>query len=76
MTPRDRLQVLRRLFRDQRGPITTGMVHQLYQAKGIAPLRATARQDLERLVREGLAYTTGPDNDRKYWLNRRDGGGR
>lgn len=68
MTGRDRLHVLRRLFRDQRGPITTGMVHTLYRNSGLAPSRTTARADLKTLVNEGLIYATGPTSNRKYWL--------
>lgn len=74
MTPRDRLAVLRRLFRDRPGPVTTGMVHEQYRAKGISSQRTTARHDLKTLVREGLIYTTGPDNDLKFWLRSIDGG--
>lgn len=75
MTPRDRLAILRMLFRDQPGPITTGMVHEHYQAKGIAPSRTTARQDLKTLVLQDLIYATGPQDDRKFWL-KTSGGGR
>ncbi|MFB6809459.1 hypothetical protein [Streptomyces sp. NPDC056387] len=67
-----RLRLLRRLFRDHDGPVTTGMAHRLYQAKGI-PCRTTARRDLEELVREGLIHAVGPENDRKYLLTK-DGG--
>nr|WSX48855.1 hypothetical protein OG409_07790 [Streptomyces sp. NBC_00974] len=75
MTPRDRLAVLRRLFTEQPGPITTGMAHRYYQAQGIAPHRATARGDLKTLVDQGLVYTTGPDHDIRFWL-KTSGGGR
>ena len=75
MTPRDRLAVLRAMFRDRQGPITTGMVHDWYRAKGIAPHRTTARGDLKTLVEQGLIYATGAQDDRKFWL-RTLGGGR
>lgn len=74
MTPRDRLAALRRYFRDWQGPITTGMVHDWYRAKGIASCRTTARQDLKTLVQEDLIYTTGPDNDRRFWLKTLEAG--
>jgi hypothetical protein len=74
MTARGRLAVLRRLFEQQPGPITTGMVHAHYQAQGIAPQRTTARMDLKMLVAQGLLYETGPDDDRKFWLKPAGGG--
>lgn len=73
MTPRDRLAVLRRLFKEQPGPITTGMAHDYYKAKGIAPNRGTARGDLKTLVEQGLLYTTGDDSNRKFWLKKHGG---
>ncbi|MEU9000488.1 hypothetical protein [Streptomyces sp. NPDC048551] len=76
MTPRDRLAVLRRLFKEQPGPITTGMAHAYYRAHGIAPHRSTARRDLAVLVRQGLIVVTGDEyNARRFWL-RTMGGGR
>lgn len=74
MTSRDRLAVLRAMFRDRPGPITTGMVHEQYRAKGIATCRTTARQDLKTLVQQDLIYTTGPDNDRRFWLKTLEAG--
>lgn len=75
MTPRDRLAVLRRLFKEQPGPITTGMAHAYYRAQGIAPHRTTARKDLHTLVKQGLLTATGPEDNRRFWL-RTMGGGR
>ncbi|MEU4947669.1 hypothetical protein [Streptomyces lavendulae] len=75
MTPRDRLAVLRRLFVEQPGPITTGMVVAYYQAAGMAPGRNTARHDLRRAQQQGLIYHTGADDNRRWWL-RSIGGGR
>lgn len=74
MTPRDRLAVLRRLFRDRQGPVTTGMVHDYYRAKGISAQRTTARHDLKTLVRQGLIYAKGPDNDLKFFLKTLEAG--
>ncbi len=74
MTARDRLAVLRRLFEQQPGPIRTGMVHRHYLALGIATQRSTARQDLERLVQNGLVYVIGAQNDRRYFLKTVGGG--
>ena len=68
MTPRDRLHVLRRLFRDRRGPITSGQVQAYYRAANLATGRTTARVDLKALASEGLIYSTGATNNRKYWL--------
>lgn len=76
MTARDRLAVLRRLVKEQPGPITTGMAHGYYLAKGVAPNRSTARADLHTLVRQGLLTVTGPENDRRFWLRSVGGGGR
>ncbi|MFJ3923073.1 hypothetical protein [Streptomyces sp. NPDC090022] len=69
MSAADRLAILRRLFRDHDGPITTGMAHREYQARGI-PCRTTARRDLEQLAREGLIHPVGAENDRKYLLTK------
>jgi len=74
MTPRDRLAVLRRLFKEQPSPITTGMAHAYYRAQGISPHRSTARGDLATLVQQGLIYWTGPTDNRKFWLKSIGGG--
>ncbi|MFJ5804817.1 hypothetical protein [Streptomyces sp. NPDC093093] len=63
------------MFKEQPGPITTGMAHKYYMAKGVATQRSTARGDLHRLVAQGLLTVTGPENERRFWL-RPTGGGR
>ncbi|MFJ3173759.1 hypothetical protein ACIPJK_23670 [Streptomyces roseus] len=73
MSARDRLRVLRALFRDHDGPVTTGMAHHHYQAKGISPHRTTARADLELLARQGLIHAVGPENNRRYVLTKAGG---
>ncbi|MFG2617755.1 hypothetical protein ACGFXC_09000 [Streptomyces sp. NPDC048507] len=75
MTARDRLTVLRRLFEQQPGPLRTGAIVTHYRVQGLAPGRNTVRHDLRRAVDRGLIYSTGPDNDRRWWL-RSIGGGR
>ncbi|MFD9569934.1 hypothetical protein ACFWBI_08830 [Streptomyces sp. NPDC059982] len=75
MSARDRLAVLRRLFEQQPGPLRTGQVTDYYRAHGIAPTRNTARHDLRTATEQGLIYSTGPTNDRRWWL-RSIGGGR
>ncbi|KWT61868.1 hypothetical protein ADL21_11340 [Streptomyces albus subsp. albus] len=41
-------------IRRQTGEWTTGRVQRLYRTRGIAPLRATARDDLHFLARAGF----------------------
>ncbi|MFF5451827.1 hypothetical protein ACFY40_11380 [Streptomyces sp. NPDC012950] len=74
MSAADRRAILRRTARDYKGPLTTGMVVQLYKAHGLnVPSRKTARDDLAYLARQGLLVERGPENGRHYTLNHWNG---
>lgn len=55
------------------GRITTGQAHAFYQATGWGPCRTTARKDLQAMAHDGLLTEHGPDNNRAYTLNPKDG---
>ncbi|MFF8716211.1 hypothetical protein ACF07T_32970 [Streptomyces sp. NPDC015184] len=76
MSAADRLALLRRAVRDDRGEWTTHRVQELYRSREYAaPFRRTARQDLAVLARQGLLVLDDTDRGRRVFRPARPSGG-
>ena len=76
MSSADRLALLRRAVRDDRGVWTTHRVQDLYRSRAYAaPFRRTARQDLAALARQGLLVLDDTDPGRRVFRPARVNGG-